>query len=142
MEMMASRWAKELGNKRPVLRLYPIKNRTDHFIDTLYLTKQVEAVLVQSGIVEVVSSLDEADTVRAERDDQAKNASDETAKSHGEEAGSDVIMNGYLVEQSDQGGGQSVKAYLTTLEITDTTTNKKAWVGQHRVKKLVRKDSK
>ncbi len=142
-KLSASPWVKSLDGQspKPVVRLYPIRNRTDRYIDTLYFTKQVEAMLVQSGKVDVVSSLDEADTIRSEREDQAVNASDETAKSHGNEAGSDFVMNGYLVTQKDSGGGQTVNAYMATLEITSTETNRKAWVGQHRVKKLVREET-
>jgi len=75
--------------------------------------------------------------MRAERTDQATHASDDSAKSQGGEAGSDFVLNGWLVSQNDAAGNQEVKTYLTSLELTETESNKKAWVGQKRIKKLV-----
>lgn len=133
-------WAREWAEKnarKPVIRLYPIKNKTDGYIDYRYFTKQIEFSLIRSGSVEVVSSLEEAETAREEREDQAANASEETATSHGNEVGSDFVLTGWLIAQNDQEGKKAVKAYLTSLEIVDVSTQKKAWVGQKRIKKLV-----
>lgn len=132
----AEEWAKANGRK-PVVRLYPIRNKTDGYIDYLYFTKQLEAALVRSRRVDVVASLEEAGEVRAERADQSVHAGDGSAKSQGNEAGSDFILNGWLISQNDAAGDQQVKTYLTSLELTETETNKKAWVGQKRIKKLI-----
>ena len=48
-------------------------------------------------------------------------------------------MNGWIVTQNDEAGGKSVRTYLTSIEITHTESNKKVFVGQHRIKKLVTK---
>jgi hypothetical protein len=122
-------WSKERGRK-PVVRLHPIRNKTDAYIDYRYFTKQLEAALLRSGRVDVVSSLEEAGAAREERDDQALHASDETAKPHQNETGSDFILTGWILSE---GGG--TKSYLTSLELVETETQKKAWVGQKRIKK-------
>lgn len=137
---MSDPWAEEwkaANGRKPVVRLAPIRNKTDGYIDTMYFTKQVEAALVSSRRVEVVSSREEAETMREERADQGTHASDETAKSQGNETGSDFVLNGWLISQIDKAGGKTVKAYLTSMELTETESNKKAWVGQKRIKKLV-----
>lgn len=132
----AEEWAQANGRK-PVVRLLPIRNKTDGYIDYLYFTKQIEAALVRSRRVDVVSSLEEAKDLRAERADQATHASDASAKSQGGEAGSDFVLGGWLLSQNDAAAGQTVKAYLTSLELTETASNKKVWVGQKRIKKLI-----
>lgn len=132
----AEEWTKANGRK-PVVRLYPIRNKTDGYIDYRYFTKQLEAALVRSRRVDVVASLEEAADTRGERADQAVHASDETAKSQGGEAGSDFILNGWILSQNDRAGSKQVKSYLTSLELLETESNKKAWVGQKRIKKLV-----
>ncbi len=129
-------WQQTHGRK-PVVRLSPVRNRTDAFIDYRYFTKQFEMALINSGKVEVVSSMEEAEAAREERADQAVHASDDSAKSQGEELGSDFILSGWILSQNDQKNGQQVKSYLTSLELIQTETQKKAWVGQKRIKKLL-----
>jgi hypothetical protein len=135
----AETWSKDHGRK-PVIRLHAVKNKTDGYIDHRYFTKQLEAALLRSGRVDVVSSIEEAGAAREDRDDQATHASDETAKTHQNETGSDFILTGWILSQGDQQGSKEVKSYLTSLELVETETQKKAWVGQKRIKKLITKN--
>lgn len=141
-DCLSSPWIQEWRNaheqRRPVVRLYPIKNKTAGYIDYRYFTKQIEQAFVRSGLVDVVSSREEADEVRDERADQAEHAGDDTAKSQGQELGSDFILSGWILTQDDSAGDQEVRAFLTSIEIIDTTTQRKAWVGQKRIKKLLK----
>ena len=132
-------WSQKTGRK-PVVRLHAVKNKTDGYIDYRYFTKQLEAALLRSGRVDVVSSMEEADAAREEREDQATHASDETAKTQQNETGSDFILTGWILSQGDQQGSQEVKSYLTSLELVETETQKKAWVGQKKIKKLLKKN--
>lgn len=135
-------WAEEwkvAHGRKPVVRLYPIRNKTDAYINYLYFTKQVEIALIRSGRVDVVSSKEEADVVREEKADQAKHASDESVKTQGNETGSDYILNGWILSQNDQAGNKEVRTYLTTMELTEVETQKKAWAGQQRIKKLLKR---
>lgn len=136
--LWAETWAQAHGRK-PVVRLHPVKNKTDGYIDYRYFTKQLEAALLNSGRVDVVSSIEEADSAREERTDQAMHASDETTKSQGMEIGSDFILTGWILSQADQQGTSESKSYLTSLELVETETQKKAWVGQKKIKKLIEK---
>lgn len=133
----AKEWAAEHG-RSPVVRLYPVRNRTDGYIDYRYFTKQLEAALVRSRGVDVVSSVEEAGAARAERSDQAEHSSDDSVKSHGAETGSDFILNGWILSQDDEAGGTRVRAYLTSLELVEVSSQKKAWLGQKRIRKIIR----
>ncbi len=142
VECLTSPWAQNFekdAGRKPVVRLAPVRNKTDGYLDYRYFTKQIEAALINSGQVEVVSSVEEADAMRDERADQAEHASDESVKSQGLETGADFLMNGWIISQNDQAGGKEVRTYLTSIEVTATQSNKKAWVGQHRIKKVVTK---
>lgn len=137
---LGSPWAEEFASnngRKPVVRLAAVRNKTDAYIDTKYFTKQIEAALLNSGRVEVVSSREEAEDMRDERADQAEHASDTSAKTQGNETAADFLMNGWIVSQNDQAGTQQVRTYLTSIEVTHTESNKKAWLGQHRIKKRV-----
>ena len=140
-DCLGSPWIQDWRNgheqKRPVVRLYPIKNKTAGYIDYRYFTKQIEQAFVRSGLVDVVSSKEEAEDAREERADQAEHASDDSVKAQGQELGSDFILSGWILTQDDHAGDQEVRAYLTSIEIVDTTTQRKAWVGQKRIKKLL-----
>lgn len=123
--------------KNPVVRLYPIRNRTSEHIETKFFTKQVEQELVNSGKVEVVGSLVEANDIRTERADQANHASDDTVKSDRNEIGSDYVLNGWIVEEHDASYGREVKAYVITMELIHTERNHKVWMKTHRIKKEI-----
>lgn len=52
-----TRFKQEKGtSKPPVVRLYPMRNRSSEHIATKFFTKQVEMELINSGLVDVVSS--------------------------------------------------------------------------------------
>jgi hypothetical protein len=126
--------------REPVIRLYPIRNRSSEHINWQFFTKQVEMELINSGVVKVVSAWDEAQTQRFERADQARHASDETVKSQGQETGSDFTLNGWIITQNDAAPGQEVRAYVTTMELTNSETNEKVWMKVHRIKKVISRD--
>lgn len=119
----------------PVIRMYPIRNRTSEHIETKYFTKQVEQELLNSGVVQIVGSLVEATDIRRERGDQAAHASADTMKRDRNEIGSDYILNGWIVEEHDATYGREVKAYVITMELIHAERNHKVWMKTHRIKK-------
>lgn len=140
-DCMSSPWAdkfKRDKGREPVVKLYPIKNRSSDHVETKYFTKQVEKALVNSGNIEVVAASDEADVTRQEQADQGQHASDETVKSAGNETGADFILNGWVLSQNDSdGAGRSIKAFVTTMELTDVQSQKKVWLNDKKIKKQV-----
>ncbi len=121
-------WTAAHSGEKPVVRLYPLKNRTVAYIDYRYFTKQIEAALVRSGKIEVLASLEELEDEEGEVARPAK-----------AEEGADFVMNGVIVSQEDKVETQEVIAYLTSVELLEVATNKKAWVGQKRIRKLIKR---
>lgn len=119
--------AGKVGTK-PVVRLYPVKNRTVAYIDYRYFTKQIEAALVRSGKIDVLASLEELEDDEGEVSGPAKR-----------EESADFVMTGVIVSQEDRIEKEEVVAYLTSIELLDVATNKKAWVGQKRIRKLIKR---
>jgi hypothetical protein len=134
-------WSSSHGGNKPVLRLYPIKNRSSEHINHKYFTKQVERALLNTGMVRVVSSLEEAVDQRIERMDQATHASDDTVKSQGNETASDFVLNGWIITENDAVEGKQVRAYVTTMELTDSSNNEKCWIGEKKIKKVIEQAS-
>jgi PBP1b-binding outer membrane lipoprotein LpoB len=140
MDCLSRPWAtkfKSEKGKDPVLRLWPIRNRSSEHINTKFFTKQVEMELINSGAMKVVASLEESNDNLQERMDQAKHASDKTVKAQQQETGSDFIMNGWIVTQNDAVEGQEVRAYVVTMELTNTESNEKVWMKVHQIKKVI-----
>lgn len=127
-------WSARHAGKTPTLRLYPIRNRTTGYIDHRFFTKRFEAALVRSGKVAVLLALDEKPRTSdgedvLDQDDEATRGRDERAV--------DFVLNGTLIVQEDRAGNRQVSAYLATVEIVETATQRKAWIGQKRVRKLI-----
>jgi penicillin-binding protein activator len=130
-DCLGSKWAETWSGahgRKPVLRLEPIRNRTNAYIDHRYFTKQIEAALLRSGQVEVVAGSEE--TRSATSDGEIEDSSDA--------GGADFVLNGWIVSQDDKAGDQEVRAFLTSIEILEIATKKKAWVGQKQIRKLIR----
>lgn len=128
---------KSSKGKNPVVKLYPIRNRSSEHINTEFYTKQVEMELLNSGKVDVVAAAEESGDARMERMEQSVHASDETAKQQQNETGTDYILNGWIVSQNDAVDGQEVRAYVTTMELIDAETQRKVWMKVHQIKKVV-----
>ncbi len=133
-------WAMNFKNEKgrtPVIKLYPMKNRSSEHINTKFFTKQVEMEILNSGLAKIVAASDETDEARAEREDQAENASDRTAKQNQQETGTDFLLNGWIVSQNDAVSGQEVRAYMVTMELTNAESQQKVWIKVHKLKKVI-----
>lgn len=127
------------GGKAPVVIVGDIRNRSDEHINVRTFIKDLERALINSGEVEFVAGSMEREGVRQERLDQARQASEDTAKEHGMETGADYMLIGSLNSILDREGGKAVKYYQVNLELIDLQSNRKAWVGQKEIKKLISK---
>jgi uncharacterized protein (TIGR02722 family) len=114
-----------------------VRNRTDEHIATIAFVKNLERELINSGNVNFVASKTERTEVREERADQQENASPESMKKFQQEAGADFMLSGDIVTIVDQEGGDKVKYYQVNLELVNIETNRKAWVGEKKIKKFV-----
>lgn len=128
-------------NRQPEVIVGTVRNRTTEHIQTLTFIKNLERELLNSGRVGFVASKDEREEVRQERADQQENASPETMKRFQQETGADFLLRGDIASIVDKEGGQAVKYYQVNLELVDIETNKKVWVGEKRIKKVVTQSS-
>ncbi|MBN1621255.1 MAG: penicillin-binding protein activator LpoB [Endomicrobiales bacterium] len=134
-------WFNEFTSKndeKPRLIVGTVLNKSHEHINTETFVKDLERELTNSGKVKFVASRDQRQEVREERLDQAENASLETAKSMGQEYGADFMVKGQINTILDQAGKIQVKYYQVELELIDMLTNEKAWIGQKKIKKVVK----
>lgn len=132
---------KEANNRKPVVIVGRITNKTYEHIDVETFVKNLEEALVNGGIVNFVASAQERGQIRAERRDQAANSSEDTQKEPGQETGADFMLIGNISSIIDKEGGETVKYYQIDLELDNITTNEKAWIGEKKIKKIVNRAS-
>jgi uncharacterized protein (TIGR02722 family) len=123
--------------REPRVIVGTVHNKSQEHLNTQTFVKDLERALVNSGSVDVVASRDERGELRSERLDQQKHATLESAKSMGRELGADFMLQGQINSILDQSGKQQVRFYQIELELVDLESNRKVWIGQKKLKKLV-----
>ena len=129
------------ANRKPVVIVGAVRNRTDEHIDPIIFTKSLERELLNSGRVKFVASADERSDVRAERASQQGETSAATMKKLGDETGADFYLGGVISSVIDAAEGQKVVFYKINLELTNIQTNEKVWIGDKQIKKVIDKDA-
>ena len=133
-----TRFYKTHGDKNPVVIIGSVKNRSHEHINVKTFVRNLERALLNSGQVEFAASSSERDEIRGERLDQASYASEETAKSAGQEVGADYLLQGELNSIVNKDGGKSVRFYQVDLTLIDLEKNKKVWIGEKQIKKVLK----
>ena len=135
---------KAAGNKKPVVIVGRFKNESSEQIDTGIILSIMESVIFNSGKLDFVAGGDTRSELRAERQEQQSNASEQTVAALGREIGADFMLTGTVRTIVDRGGNKSVRAYFVNAELTNIETNARMWMGQNSdiVKTLVRPKNK
>jgi uncharacterized protein (TIGR02722 family) len=139
-DMLARPWLGEFKGRtgdQPVVIVGTVRNRSSEHIATTAFTKNLERELTNSGRVSFVASREEREEVRDERADQQEFASPETMKRFQQETGANFMLRGDITTIVDQEGGEKVKYYQVNLELVDIESNRKAWIGEKKIKKLI-----
>ena len=124
--------------KDPAVIVGKIRNLSHEHINTNTFVADMERELINSGEVQFVASSGVRDEIRAERGDQDLNASDATRKEMGQEYGADFMMQGQINTIIDVDGDTQVRFYQVNLELISIKDNRKVWVGQKKIKKLIK----
>ena len=125
--------------KEPTVIVGRIKNLSHEHINTKTFIADIERELINSGEVQFVASASARDEIRVERDDQAANATQDTRKEMGLEYGADFMMQGQINTLVDIDGTTQVRFYQVNLELISIKDNRKVWIGDKKIKKLVKR---
>jgi uncharacterized protein (TIGR02722 family) len=130
-------WWVNFPGKQPAVIVGTVRNKSHEHISANTFIKDIEQSLINSGRVKMVASKEERDEVRAEREDMQEYASEETIKKFGREHGADFMMSGTIDSILDEEGHKRVVYYQVSLQLINLETNEKAWLGSHKIKKLI-----
>jgi uncharacterized protein (TIGR02722 family) len=124
-------------SKNPVVIVGIVRNKSSEHINVTTFISDIERAYINSGLVDVVASALERTDLREEKADQSRYADEETVKQFGRELGADYMLNGYISTIIDQEEKTKAVYYQVDLTLTDIETNRKVWLGQEKIKKLV-----
>ena len=127
--------------KRPAVIVGTVRNLSHEHINLKTFVADMERELVNSGRVDFVASRDERGDVRDERLDQDLNAREDTRKAAGQELGADFMLSGQVNTIIDVEGNEQVRYYQVDLTLISMADNRKVWLGQKKIKKLVKNAS-
>ncbi|MEJ6123116.1 penicillin-binding protein activator LpoB [Vibrio sp. 2-Bac 85] len=132
-----SKFVKSEG-KDPAVIVGRVKNLSHEHINTNTFIANMERELINSGEVQFVASSANRQEIRDERADQDLNASEATRKEMGQEYGADFMMQGQINTIIDVDGSTQIRFYQVNLELISIKDNRKVWIGEKKIKKLVK----
>ena len=125
--------------KVPTVIVGDIKNLSHEHINVATFVGDMERELINASKIEFVASRSERNEIRDERRDQDLNARTGTINAMGQEIGADFMLKGTINSILDTDGKTQVRYYQIDLTLISMADNRKVWVGQKKIKKLVKR---
>ncbi len=126
------------SGRPPTVIVGTVRNLSHEHINVNTFVADMSRSLVNSGQVDFVASSNERNEIREERKDQDLNATEETRNAAGKEQGADFMLTGQINTIIDVEGKEQVRYYQVDLTMVSMANNRKVWLGQKKIKKLVK----
>jgi PBP1b-binding outer membrane lipoprotein LpoB len=123
----------------PTVIVGEVRNLSHEHINVNTFVADMERAMINSGRVEFVASRGERDEVREERKDQDLHSREDTRKPMGQEIGADFMLKGTINTIIDTLKKDQVRYYQVDLTLISMADNRKAWLGQKKIKKFVKR---
>jgi uncharacterized protein (TIGR02722 family) len=143
-DVMARSWLSEFSRtkkRQPAVIVGEVRNLSHEHINVNTFVSDLERAMINSDKVQFVASSTEREEVRGERKDQDINASEDTRKAMGQEKGADFMLKGTINTIIDASGSTQLRYYQVDLTLISLVDNRKVWVGQKKIKKLVERSN-
>ena len=125
--------------KEPAVIVGDMRNLSHEHINMHTFVADIERAMINSGKVRFVASSTERRSVREERRDQDLHASEATRKAMGQELGADFMFQGTINTIVDVERAKQVRYYQVDMTLINLADNEKVWIGQKKIKKLVKR---
>jgi uncharacterized protein (TIGR02722 family) len=126
------------SGRAPTVIVGTVRNLSHEHINVNTFVADMSRSLVNSGMVDFVASSNERNEIRDERKDQDLNSSEDTRNAAGNEQGADFMLTGQINTIIDVEGKEQVRYYQVDLTMVSMANNRKVWLGQKKIKKLVK----
>ncbi len=140
-DMLARPWRQDYTSryrKQPTVIVGTVRNLSHEHINVNTFVNDIERAMINSGKVTFVASSQERDEIRDERKDQDLHAREDTRKAMGQELGADFMLKGSINTIIDMEGTTQLRYYQVDLNLISLRDNRITWVGQKKIKKLVK----
>jgi len=137
-DSLSRAWLQEWsGKSKPAVIVGEVRNLSHEHINVNTFTLDVERALINSGKVDFVATKTERKGIREERKDQDIHAREDTRNPMGKELGADFIFTRTINTIVDPSGSTQVRFYQVNMTLTSLADNRKVWIGQKEIRKLV-----
>jgi len=141
-EMMMNSWyntytSQNMGD-RPVIIVGMITNKSHEHIATETFSKDIEKAIINNDRLRLVQAGAMREELRAERADQQNYSSASSMKQFGLEQGADFMLQGTINSIVDEYKKNKTVYYQVDLELTNIETNEKVWIGDKKIKKMIK----
>ena len=137
-DSLSRAWLQEWSGKSKLAVIVgEVRNLSHEHINVNTFTLDVERALINSGKVDFVATKTERKGIREERKDQDVHAREDTRNPMGKELGADFILTGTINTIVDPSGSTQVRFYQVNMTLTSLADNRKVWIGQKEIRKLV-----
>jgi len=140
-QMFGNKWSVEFEQrhkKKPVLVVGLVNNKSHEHIPTETFIKDLEKAIIKNGSIRLVQAGEKREELRRERAGQQEFASPETAKKWGRELGADFMLQGSINSIVDGYKKDQAVYYQIDLELANIETNEIVWIGDKKIKKMIR----
>ncbi len=140
-DMLARPWRQEYTSRhqqQPAVIVGTVRNLSHEHINVNTFVNDIERAMINSGKVTFVASSQEREEIRDERMDQDLHAREDTRKPMGQELGADFMLKGTINTIIDMEGTTQLRYYQVDLNLISLRDNRIVWVGQKKIKKLVK----
>jgi uncharacterized protein (TIGR02722 family) len=137
-DSLSRAWLQEWsGRSKPAVIVGEVRNLSHEHINVNTFTLDVERALINSGKVDFVATKTERKGIREERKDQDIHAREDTRNPMGKELGADFMLTGTINTIVDPSGSTQVRFYQVNMTLISLADNRKVWIGQKEIRKLV-----
>jgi uncharacterized protein (TIGR02722 family) len=142
VDSFVNQYAQSHASEMPTAIVLPFKNASSEHIDMQIVSNNLRASILNSGKLDFVEGGSARDAIRAERADQnANNASEETAAALGQETGAALAFTGEVRSIVDTAGKVSTRTYYVKATLTNMETDRILWEGEDTVRKNIKRSA-
>lgn len=127
---IVKKFTKKYG-RLPYVKLGPIMNLSDEFIDTTIIANKFRNAILNSGELKFVASDSEVEALRNEQLTQGDHVKMEEAAQMGNETGADFMLQGTVKTVIDQDKKTIQKTYYVDIELFGVESAEVVWTAEN-----------
>ncbi|MFW6415732.1 MAG: penicillin-binding protein activator LpoB [Thermodesulfobacteriota bacterium] len=140
-DMLTYPWMEKYKQKNekeaPTVILKRIQNKSHEHIAVDTFINDLRRAALRSGKIDFVVGGPAREQIREERKDQDVHAREDSRAEMGQETGADFALTGTISSFVDQVEGKRLTFYQVDLELVNMESNRVAWTGQKKIKKVM-----